>query len=124
MVTCILGSGQTDTNGKYVTKWMSESEFPEKNNDQHENMIIPTVTVGKSQTNVTNVTMHPHSQAIWGHIWKHTLEKSRTNATNVIMPLLMQAIWGDIWRHTVEKSQINATSVTMPLLVQAIWGNI
>ena len=79
MVTCILGSGQTDTNGKYVTKWMSESEFPEKNNDQHENMIIPTVTVGKSQTNVSNVTMHPHSQAIWGHIWKHTLEKNQMN---------------------------------------------
>ena len=27
-------------------------------------------TVGKSQTNATNVTLHLLKQAIWGHIWK------------------------------------------------------
>ena len=81
-------------------------------------------TVEKSQTNATNVNMHPVMQALWGHIWKHTVEKSQTNATNVTMPLLRQAIWGNIWKRTVEKSQTNATNVTLPLLVQAIWGHI
>ena len=39
--------------------------------------------MGKSQTNVTNVTMHPHRQAIWGDIWKDTVEKIQRNVTNV-----------------------------------------
>ena len=33
-------------------------------------------TVGKSQTNATNMTAHPLGEAIWGLIWKHTVEKS------------------------------------------------
>ena len=54
-------------------------------------------------------------QAIWGHIWKHTVEKSQRNATNVTLPLLGQALWGDILKHTVEKSQTNATNeITQP----------
>ena len=40
---------------------------------------------GESQTNATNVIMHPFRQAIWGHIWKYIVEKSHINATNVIM---------------------------------------
>ena len=36
--------------------------------------------------------------AIWGHIWKCTVEKSQTNATNVTMHLLRQEIWGHIWK--------------------------
>ena len=76
----------------------------------------------KSQTNATNVTLHPLGQAIWGHIWKHTVEKSQTNVTNATMPLLMQVIWGSTW--TVEKSQTNANSVTFCPLRQAIWGDI
>ena len=84
-------------------------------------------------------------QAIWGLIWKRTLEKSQTNTTkwlciltdtqfeytdkntqwrkakiNVTLPHLRQAIW----KHIAEKSQTNATNVTMPLLRQAIWGHI
>ena len=55
--------------------------------------------------------MHPQRQAVWGDIWKHTVEKGQTNATNVAMHLLRQAIWGFIWKHTVEKSQTNAISV-------------
>ena len=51
----------------------------------------------KSQTNATNVTMHLLRQAIWGHIWKHTVEKNQVNATNVTLPLLRQSIWGHIW---------------------------
>ena len=35
-----------------------------------------------SQTSATNVNMHPLGQAIWGDIWKHTLEKTQTDATN------------------------------------------
>ena len=45
----------------------------------------------------------------------------QTNATNMTMPLLMQAIWGHIWKRTVEKSQTNAVSVIMHVLGQAIW---
>ena len=81
-------------------------------------------TVDKSQTSATNVTMHPIRQAIWGHIWKRPVEKSHTNATSVTMHPLGQAIWGHIWKRTVEKSQTIATSVTMHPLVQTIWGHI
>ena len=38
--------------------------------------------------------------AIWGNIWKSTVEKSQTNATNVTLPALTQVLWGDIWRDT------------------------
>ena len=39
----------------------------------------------KNQTNAANVTMNYLGQAIWGDIWKRTLEKSQTNVTNVIV---------------------------------------
>ena len=81
-------------------------------------------TVEKSQTNATSATMHLLRQAIWGSIWKLTVEKSQTNAASVTLHLLIQAIWGNIWKYTVEKSQTNATSATMHPLRQAIWGSI
>ena len=63
-------------------------------------------------------------QAIWGHIWKRTVDKSQTSATNVTMHLLVQAIWEDIWRLTVEKSKTNATSVILGPHWRAIWWDI
>ena len=63
-------------------------------------------------------------QAIWGHIWKRTVEKSQTNATSVIMHPLEQEVWGDIWKRTVEKSHTIATSVAMHPPVQTNWGCI
>ena len=54
--------------------------------------------------------MHPQRQAIWGNIWKHTVEKSQTNATSVTLYLLGQTSWGHIWKRTVEKSQTNASN--------------
>ena len=36
------------------------------------------------------------------HIWKRTVDNSQTNASNVNMHLLMQAIWGDIWKRTMQ----------------------
>ena len=64
----------------------------------------------KNQTNATNETMPLLGQAIWGNIWKYTVEKSQTNATNVIMHPPGQTVWGRIWKRTVEKSQTNAAS--------------
>ena len=32
------------------------------------------MTLEKKQTNAASVTMHPPKQALWGDIWKHTLE--------------------------------------------------
>ena len=81
-------------------------------------------TVEKSQTNAPSVILHLLGQAIWGHIWKRTVKKSQTNAPSVILHLLGQAIWGHIWKHTVEKSQTNVTNVTMHALRQAVWGDI
>ena len=66
--------------------------------------------------NATNVTFNPLGQAIWGFIWKHTVEKSQTNATDVIMHAQTQVLWGHIWKHTLEKSSTSATSVIMPHL--------
>ena len=42
----------------------------------------------------------------WGLIWKRTVAKSQTNATNVTLHPLRQAICGGIWKHTVEKRQV------------------
>ena len=36
------------------------------------------------------------------------MEKSQTNATCVIMHPLIQAIWGDIWKDTMEIDQADA----------------
>ena len=44
-------------------------------------------------------------QAIWGHIWKRTLEKNKINATNATMHLIRQAVWGDIWKIIVYESK-------------------
>ena len=41
-------------------------------------------------------------QAIWGGIWKCTVEKSQVNVTNVTLHPLRQAIWGGVWKRTVE----------------------
>ena len=60
-------------------------------------------------------------QAIWGNIWKFTVEKRQTNATNVTMHPPVQTLWGHIWKHTAAKSQINATSVAMHPFGQANW---
>ena len=68
-----------------------------------------------NQTNVTNLTMHLLSQAIWGHIWKYTVEKSQTSAANVTLPLLGQMIWRGFWKRTVEKRQTNAINITVHL---------
>ena len=102
-------------------------------------------------TNATNATLHPLGQAIWGHIWKRTVEISQKNATSVILHPLKQVVWELIWWYTIEKSlknqpvwicmlsgkqfeytfentlrrkQTNATSVTMHAMIHPIWGNI
>ena len=82
------------------------------------------LTVEKSRTNAISVTTSHLGHAIWGHIWKHTVEKKQTNATSVTLHSLKRAIWGYIWKHTVEKSQTNATNVVMHLFRQPIWGHI
>ena len=38
---------------------------------------------GKNLIIATNVTFHPHVQAIWGDIWQRTMEKNQTIATNL-----------------------------------------
>ena len=53
---------------------------------------------------VTSVALHSLRQAIWGDIWKHTVEKSRINVNSVAFHPLRQAIWRDIWKHSAEKS--------------------
>ena len=51
----------------------------------------------KRWTNATNAIMRPPTKAIWGFIWKDTVEKSQTNAACVILHPLRQAIWRHIW---------------------------
>ena len=77
-------------------------------------------TVEKNQINATNVTMPRLRQVIW----KCIVEKSQTNTANVTLHVPRHLIWEDIWKHTVEKSRTNATNVTLPRLKQAIWGHI
>ena len=49
--------------------------------------------------------MHFLKQAIWGNIWKHTVEESPTNTTNVTTAPQIDVISLDIWKTTQEKSQ-------------------
>ena len=58
----------------------------------------------RKKKNATNVTMHPLRQAIWEHIWQHTVEKSQTSAVNVNFDPLLQTLWRPISKYTVEKS--------------------
>ena len=66
--------------------------------------------------------MHPLRQAIWEHIWQHTVEKSQTSAVNVNFdPVLPRPIS----KYTVEKSQTNATNVILyRLMKEEICGDI
>ena len=43
-------------------------------------------------------------QKILGHNWKITVEKSQTNATNVTLPLFGETFWRHILKSTAEKS--------------------
>ena len=51
--------------------------------------------------NTGSRSLHPHRQAIWGHMWKYTVEKSQTNATSATTHALIQVLWGDIWKDTM-----------------------
>ena len=73
------------------------------------------------KSNKFNQCDYASSRAFWGDIWKHTVGKSQTNAANATMHPLRQAIWGDIWKHTVENRWRNLTSVTIHL-GQVLWG--
>ena len=64
-------------------------------------------TVEKNQINATNVTMPRLRQVIWKHIWKCIVEKSQTNTANVTLHVPRHLIWEDIWKHTVEKNKCN-----------------
>ena len=66
--------------------------------------------ISESHISATSATMYLPIQAIWGHIWKSTVEKGQTNVIYVTLRLLRQAICGDIWKYTVGKSQTNATN--------------
>ena len=69
--------------------------------------------------------MHPFRQAIWGHIWQHTVEKSQTSTVNVNFDPVLQTLWRPISKYTVEKSQTNATNVILYRLVrEEICGDI
>ena len=57
---------------------------------------------------------------------KCSLEKSHTNATCVTISYLGHAIWGHIWKHTVEKSQsqTNAAPTLGPTIVALFPQNL
>ena len=82
---------------------------------------LPMCT-GNNETKVTCAIMHLLMLAIWGDIWKRTVEKNQTNATCVTLHPLIQVHWGIIWKCTVEKSQTDATSVISHALTKVIWG--
>ena len=96
--------------------------------------------------------MHPPAQAIWGHIWKHTVEKAKQMQPVWLCILLwkcfeetfdktqwrkakqMQSMWlciircrqfvGTFETHIVEKSNTNAANVILHPLMRASWGHI
>ena len=63
----------------------------------------------KSQTNATSVTLHQSMQAIWGDIWKRTVEKNKTSVTIVTLH---------------QSRQTNATIVTLHQAWLALWEDI
>ena len=59
----------------------------------------------RKTTSATSVILRRLRQAIWGYIWKYTVEKSWVNATNVIMHSRGRIIWRHIWKHTMESNK-------------------
>ena len=57
------------------------------------------------QRNASYVTMQPIKQAIWGLVWKHTVEKRQRNATSATMYPSRQAVWGYIWKYVANKTR-------------------
>ena len=45
------------------------------------------------------------------HLKTHSAKRSKTDASGVTMPALRHAVWGIIWKPTLEKSQTIATNV-------------
>ena len=68
--------------------------------------------------------MSPLEKAIWGDIWKRTVEKNEINANNVTLDLLRWAIWVNISKCTAEKNQTNSTNATISPVGKTFWGNI
>ena len=50
-------------------------------------------SIWENHTHATNVTLHLFKQAIWEHVWKHTIEEM----TN------MQLMWEHMWKSIFEK---------------------
>ena len=77
----------------------------------------------KSQTNATNGAMHSLRKAVWGDIWKRTVEKIKQ-----MQPMRLCFFWGRQFEDTFEnahwRKKINATNATMHLIRQAVWGDI
>ena len=72
---------------------------------------------GNHQIQKGSRIMHHLRQAVWGDIWKCTLEKSETNATSAIMLPLNQAIWGHIWKDTIEKNCITIYDILLSISI-------
>ena len=59
---------------------------------------------GESLKKCTDVTMPLLRQALWGHIWKYTVEKSQTNAKTGYLRRVFLTIWKcllDIWNKII-----------------------
>ena len=71
----------------------------------------------KQHINAINASLRLIVEAVWGDIWKCTLEKSETNATSAIMLPLNQAIWGHIWKDTIEKNCITIYDILLSISI-------
>ena len=109
------GSEMTQQKGKETIRQHHQEDYPTKYLQGFRNKMPPRISQSKLPTRrhkirpsqrETPLHVHDcsHKQAIWGHIWKRTVEKSQMNATNVTLHPHRQEIWGDIWKSTVGKN--------------------
>ena len=96
----------------YMVQFMDQSLEQRNSNKSLGDVQVPIKETDLINTNATITSLHPRMQAIWGDIWKHTVENSKKNSINASMHrsilICRVCIAGDLMMHlqthTGEKS--------------------
>ena len=69
----------------YMVQFMDQSLEQRNSNKSLGDVQVPIKETDLINTNATITSLHPRMQAIWGDIWKHTVENSQKTSINASM---------------------------------------